>query len=285
MSNDRSPVDAGSRRIHPRDLRDASGIGLAVALVAVSYGALAAGAGFPLWLVVIVAASVLAGASELLFVSVVAAGGAPLVAALAGILVNVRNGIYAYSAGAFLRGGPSLALAAHVVNDESVALAQHRTGVPRRRAAFWAAGLAILIVWPLGAIAGALLGAVVDPHVLGLDAALPAILVAMVLPAARDRRALAAMLAGGAIALAATPFVAPGVASVLALLGLGMPWLAALMRRRAAAARGPVNRAPGPLSIVPGVESRHDSADSREKLAGNDPRNASDRRSDGSADA
>lgn len=238
MQNERSPGRTGGVDRDPRDRRDVLGIGLAVLLVAVSYGALAASAGFPTWLVVLVAASVLAGASELLFVAVVASGGAALVAALAGILVNVRNGVYGYSAGSFLRGGPALALAAHLVNDESVALAQHRVGTPLRRRAFWAAGLAILIVWPLGALAGALLGAVVDPHALGLDAALPAILVAMVVPAARDRRALAAMLVGGAVALAATPFVAPGLAPVLALVALGVPWLgtrfARLRRRRGA---------------------------------------------------
>ena len=63
----------------------------AVFLFGVSYGAVAVASGFPVWVPVGQSLLVLAGSSELLFVGIVAAGGSPIAAAVAGLLVNARH--------------------------------------------------------------------------------------------------------------------------------------------------------------------------------------------------
>ena len=99
-------------------------ITLAVAIIGVSYGASAQQAGFPWWLVVLLGLAAYSGAAEMLFVSVIAAGGAPFLAAAAGILVSLRNGVYAASVGPLLRSGWQRLLGAHLVNDETAAFAR-----------------------------------------------------------------------------------------------------------------------------------------------------------------
>ena len=64
---------------------------LAVFFIGLSYGAIAVASGFPLWVPAAQSVLVLAGASEFLFIGIVAAGGSPIAAALAGLLVNSRH--------------------------------------------------------------------------------------------------------------------------------------------------------------------------------------------------
>lgn len=211
------------RTVGPRDLRGVLLVAASVAVVGVSYGLGAAAAGFPVWQILLLAVAVFGASAEILFVGVLAAGGAPLAAALAALLVNARALPYGMTVGGFLPRGPLRLLGAHLANDETVALALGGATVARRRALFWVSGAAVLTAWPLGALAGALLGAVVpDPSVLGLDAVFPAVLLALALPALREGRAAAAAIAGGVLALTALPLVPLGLAPVLALGGLLM---------------------------------------------------------------
>src|SRR6266699_3158324 len=76
------------------DKKVATDIGLtclAVFFIGLSYGAIATASGFPLWVPAAQSMLVLAGASEFLFIGIVAAGGSPFAAALAGLLVNSRH--------------------------------------------------------------------------------------------------------------------------------------------------------------------------------------------------
>ena len=72
-------------------LRDIALACLAVWFIGLSYGAIAVASGFPLWVPAAQSVLVLAGASEFLFIGIVAAGGNPFAAALAGLLVNARH--------------------------------------------------------------------------------------------------------------------------------------------------------------------------------------------------
>src|SRR6202453_1072866 len=72
-------------------LRDIALACLAVLFTGLSYGAIAVASGFPLWVPAAQSVLVLAGASEFLFIGVVAAGGNPIAAAMAGLLVNARH--------------------------------------------------------------------------------------------------------------------------------------------------------------------------------------------------
>jgi predicted branched-subunit amino acid permease len=112
-------------------------------------------------------------------------------------------------------------LGSHVMNDESVAFALAQDDLPRKRAAYWACGLGVLICWPGGAILGALIGSFVrDTNAFGLDAMFPAVLLALIMPALRDRVTLRAALAGAVIALGAAPFLPAGLPVLLALAGV-----------------------------------------------------------------
>jgi predicted branched-subunit amino acid permease len=60
--------------------------------------------------------------------------------------------------------------------------------------------------------------------VFGLDAAFPALLLALVFPALKDRDTLLAVLVGAAVALGTAPFLPTGIPVLLALLGLLATW-------------------------------------------------------------
>jgi 4-azaleucine resistance transporter AzlC len=199
-------------------LRDIALTCLAVSFIGLSYGAIAVASGFPLWVPAAQSVLVLAGASEFLFIGIVAAGGSPIAAALAGVLVNARHVPYGLALPEVTGRGWRRILGSHVMNDESVAFALAQEDLPRKRAAYWACGLGVLICWPGGAIAGALIGSAVhDTGAFGLDAMFPAVILALIMPSLRDRTTLRAAGAGAAIALTATPFLPAGLPILLAL--------------------------------------------------------------------
>ena len=201
-------------------LRDIALACLAVWFIGLSYGAIAVASGFPLWVPAAQSVLVLAGASEFLFVGIVAAGGNPLAAAAAGLLVNARHLPYGLALPDMTGPGRPWRrlLGSHVMNDESVVFALAQEDLPRKRAAYWTCGLGVLLCWPAGAVLGALIGSVIrNTNAFGLDAMFPAVILALIVPALRDRRLRRAAAIGAAIALAATPFLPAGLPELLAL--------------------------------------------------------------------
>jgi predicted branched-subunit amino acid permease len=74
------------------------------------------------------------------------------------------------------------------------------------------AGALLYLCWNAGTIAGLLLGDQVgDPNQLGLDAAFPALFLALLLPQLRSRRPVTAALLGAGIALVLIPFTPAGI--------------------------------------------------------------------------
>ena len=225
------------RTLDRGELRDITVVCLAVGAVGMSYGATAVTSGLPIWLPVLLSLLVIAGSSELLFVGIVAAGGSPVTAVVAGLLVNARHLPYGLGLPDVVGRGWRRALGTHVMNDESVVFALAHKDLARSRAAYWVCGLGVLLCWPLGAGLGALLGTVVhDTNALGLDAMFPAVLLALVLPALREKDKRLAALTGAAIALAATPLLPAGLPVLLGLAGLAT---LAIRRRPPAPAPAP----------------------------------------------
>src|SRR5687767_10194461 len=70
--------------------RDIAAVCVAVAFVAISFGAIAVAAGIPPWAVVAFSLFVFAGGSQFLAVALVAAG-SPVAAILGGLLLNARH--------------------------------------------------------------------------------------------------------------------------------------------------------------------------------------------------
>ena len=207
------------RTLDRRVLADIGLACLAVFFIGLSYGAIAVASGFPLWVPAAQSVLVLAGASEFLFVGIVAAAGSPIAAALAGLLVNSRHLPYGLALPPGVTGRRwGRLLGTHVMNDESVVFARAQPDLERKRAAYWACGLGVLVCWPGGAVIGGLIGAAVhDTSAFGLDAMFPAVILALIVKDLRNPRTLRAALAGAAIALAAAPFLPAGLPVLLAL--------------------------------------------------------------------
>ena len=202
-------------------LRDIALVCVADCVVGVSYGAIAVGSGFDLWVPVALSLLVFAGASQFLFVGIVAAGGSPIAATVAGLLVNGRHLPFGLAVSNVLGHGWRRAAGSHLMTDETVAFALGQDDADRRRAAYWVCGVGIFLCWNAGVLAGGLAGSVIsDTDAFGLDAAFPAVLLALVLPSLRDRTTRRPALAGAAVALAATPLLPAGLPVLLALAGL-----------------------------------------------------------------
>lgn len=191
-------------------------------LVAVSFGAISVSGGLPIWVPVAMSLLVFAGGAQFAAVGAVLAGGSPAAGVLAGLVLNARLLPFGMAvADVFGDRWPARLLGAHLVVDETVAFAMGQQDRERRRAVFWVCGVTLFVCWNLGVIAGSLAGGVVrDTDAFGLDAAFPAVLLALVLPALRDRRTRNAALLGAVLALVATPWVPAGLPVLVALLGL-----------------------------------------------------------------
>ena len=194
---------------------------LAVGVVGVSYGSLAMAYGFPLWVPLLLSVSVLAGASEFMFIGIVASGGNPLAAAAAGLLVNARHIPFGVTVRDLVGRRAASFIGCHIMNDESVVFGLSQPSAEQRKAAFWLCGLGVALFWPLGALFGAVVGKLLPaPETIGLDAVFPAILLALVIPAFKNRTTLIRACGGAVLSLASVPFAPVGLPVLLSLFGL-----------------------------------------------------------------
>lgn len=166
-----------------------------------------------------------AGASQLAATSVLAADGSAAAAIAAGVMLNARFLPMSVVAAPALRGGRlRRSIEAQTIVDTSWALGTRgRAGFDR--AAMLGATLPQYPAWVLGTATGVLFGGLLDdPRVFGVDAIVPAFFLGLLVHEIGHRRAVAACLLGGAIALALTPVLPPGLpvllASAAALIGL-----------------------------------------------------------------
>lgn len=198
---------------------------LADGLVGASFGAISVAAGLPIWLPVALSVFVFAGSAQFILVGVLAAGGNPVAAVAGALLVNTRLVPLGFSVADTFADTPwpRKLLGIHLVTDESVAFTVAESEPARRRTAFWLCGIGLFVCWNLGVFAGAALGGTItDTAALGLDAAFPAILIALVMPALRDSATRAAALTGAGIAVAAATVMPPGIPALLALAGVAV---------------------------------------------------------------
>jgi len=218
-------VDVGSSdRTLREDARDALALAVAVSVVAVSFGALATAAGLPLLITMAMSLLVLAGGAQFLAVAIIAAGGGPVAAVAGGLLLNLRHLPYGLAVADVVGDRwPAKVFGAHLLIDEVVAFSRARGSGARARRAYWTSGILLATFWNVGTLLGVVAGsAIPDPSVFGVDAAFPAALLALLLPALRQSDARRVGLASAVIAVAATPFLAPGLPVLAGLLGLAV---------------------------------------------------------------
>ncbi len=160
-------------------------------------------------------ATVFAGSSQFAAISILGAGGAPAAAVLSGALLNARYLATGAGAARVLPGGRwRRFFLAQLVVDESYALAA-AAGPPGRPdpSVLVGAGAALWLGWVGGSAIGAVLGPVVgDPARFGLDAAFPALFVALLWPMLDRAGLVRSAIAGLAVAAVLLPFTSPGIA-------------------------------------------------------------------------
>jgi predicted branched-subunit amino acid permease len=221
-----------------RVLREALGLGVVVGTYGVAFGALAVSSGLSAAQALALSTLTFTGASQFALVGVLGGGGSAFAGVAAAWLLGSRNALYGLRLAPLLRAGPRgrRLLAAHLVIDESTAVAVGQDEDRAARLGFWATGASVFVCWNLATVAGALgTEALGDPRAWGLDAAVGAAFLALLWPRLRDRGALPVALAGAAVALAATPVLPPGVPVLLAgLVALVAGWPEPPARRAAA---------------------------------------------------
>lgn len=172
---------------------------------------------------IVMSAIVFAGSAQFGATAVLAAGGSPVAAIAAGMLLNARYAPMGIALAPSLRGGLlNRALWGQAMIDYSWASAARADGSFDRHFMLGAT-LPAYPPWVAGTAVGVFAGDVIgEPGALGLDALFPAFFLALLLGGEirNVRGAIGAALAGGAVALALTPVAPPGVPVIAACLGV-----------------------------------------------------------------
>jgi len=193
-----------------------------------AFGVLAQAAGMGVLAPIVMSATTFAGASQFAAASVLDEGGGVVAAVAAAVLLNARYAAIGIAVAPSFKGSPLRRFVeSQLIVDESWAVAQVGHGRINRRVLV-GAGLVLFPFWVGGTALGVLFGDVLgDPERFGLDAAFPALFLALLATQLVNRRTVLAAVAGGAIAFVLIPVAPPGVPVIAA----GAVCLVGLMRR------------------------------------------------------
>ncbi|MCA1217472.1 AzlC family ABC transporter permease [Streptomyces sp. 8L] len=170
-------------------VRDALGVGVAVGLSGFAFGVTSAGAGLSVWQTCLLSLLVFTGASQFALVAALAGGAGPFAAAAGALFLGVRNTFYGLRLSQLLRlPGAVRPFAAHWVIDETTAVSLAQRDRRGARIGFTVTGLTLYVLWNLTTLVGALgARALGDTSAWGLDAAGPAVFLALLAPMLRTR--------------------------------------------------------------------------------------------------
>jgi 4-azaleucine resistance transporter AzlC len=208
---------------------DSLGVGVATGVYGVSFGVISTASGLSVLQTCALSLLVFTGASQFAFVGVVASGGNSFAGALTSILLGSRNTFYGVSLVRRLGLTRRQSLAsAHLVIDESTAMAVTRETQHQARLGFYWTGISIFVLWNLFTLIGAVAGeAIGDPRTFGLDAAVGAAFLGLLWPRLSSWHARGVALVAACVAMGAIPVTAAGVPIMIggatAVL-LGMLW-------------------------------------------------------------
>ncbi len=210
-------------------IADSLGVSAAVGLYGISFGAIATSSGLSVLQACSLSLLVFTGASQFAFVGVIAAGGSALTGALAAVLLGSRNMFYGIALAPRLRlSRGARTAAAHLVIDESTAMAITRTTPRQTRLGFFWTGLGVFTLWNLATLIGAVAGeALGDPRTYGLDAAVGAAFLGLLWPRLASRSSRLVALVGAAVAtglISVTPAGAPIIVGGAVAVGVGLLW-------------------------------------------------------------
>jgi len=172
------------------------------------YGVLAINAGLTPAPAQMMSSIVFAGSAQFITAQLLHDAVPGLVIVLTIAVVNLRHMLYSASVAPYVRALPTRwkVLLSYLLTDEAYAVTilhyEREDSNPTGQWFFLGAGLALWTSWQLSTAAGILLGTTL-PESWPLDFALPITFIALVMPALRDRPAIAASLSAGVVALLA----------------------------------------------------------------------------------
>jgi 4-azaleucine resistance transporter AzlC len=203
--------------------RDAIVLAIAVGLVGITFGVLAASADLSLAKAIALSALVFTGASQYAVVSIIKDGGHPVAAVGSSLLIATRNALYGAVLSPILDRRRSRRLvAAQFVIDETTAMATAQRDLDDGRRAFWITGITLFACWNAGTAVGVLVGdSIGDTNRFGLDAAFPAAFIALLVPHLSTRRNRVAAVGGAVLAFVGIPLLPTGAPILLAALAVG----------------------------------------------------------------
>jgi 4-azaleucine resistance transporter AzlC len=199
-------------------------LAVAVGAFGVTYGVLAQASGFGPLETLVFSATTFAGSAQFAVAGVISAGGTVAAAVLAAVMLNARYLPIGLSVAPAMRGGRlERFLRAQLVVDEAWAVSHLGKGRYDAQLLL-GAGLTLYLAWVLGTLLGVIGGdALGNPKDLGLDAAFPALFLALLAGQIKGRVGAVAAVLGAAVALVLVPFVPVGIpivaAAVVCLLG------------------------------------------------------------------
>lgn len=231
--------DGGGTKSDGAVVRDSLGVGVAVGLSGFAFGVTSAGSGLSLIQTCSLSLLVFTGASQFALVGALAAGGSPFTAAAGAFFLGVRNAFYG------LRLSQMLALpravrpfAAQWVIDETTAVALAQPTRRAGRIGFTVTGLTLYVLWNLSTLLGALgAEAIGDTGAWGLDAAGPAVFLALLAPMLKTAGERAVAGIAVVLGLGLLPVLPAGVPVLVAATAAPVVLWAEGRRRGAAGAR------------------------------------------------
>lgn len=174
--------------------------------IGLAYGVLARKAGLSALNTLLMSILVYAGSAQLIAVGLFAEGVSPVSIVLTTFVVNLRHLLFSAAVAPFLKrwGKIELATFAYELTDETFAVhsAQFASeGVPGR-AEVLATNVTAQVSWVFGTALGILVGQVIaDVRPLGLDYALPAMFIALLVLQIQERVQIAVALLAGAVSV------------------------------------------------------------------------------------
>lgn len=196
----RSALAAGSRATLP--------LMVGVVPFGIIFGALVVASGIPAWVAASMSAFVFAGSAQFVAVGLIASGAGLLLIVLTTFLVNLRHNLYAATLAPHLGTLPHrwlLPLAFWLTDETYVVVIQRflsQRDSPNKRWYYLGSALTMYSLWQLATWAGIWAGArISNPAGWGLDFALPATFIVMLLPLVRTRGVVACVLVAGALSL------------------------------------------------------------------------------------
>jgi 4-azaleucine resistance transporter AzlC len=167
-----------------------------------AHGLLARQAGFAIWLPLSLSLFVFAGSSQFIAVSMLQNGAGPAAVIGTTFIVNFRHFLMSSSLAPRLRSWTARQrlLTGCMLTDESFALlSSNFAGGGMEPPAALALSVSIYLVWTSSVVTGFQLGVLIaNPEAWGLDFALPAMFMGLLLPLCTHRPAVVAALCGGA---------------------------------------------------------------------------------------